>query len=115
MNPKKKCEKNFPKAYLEHTTTNENGYTTYRRRSFEQGGFTTTKKVKGEEKILHNRWVVPYNPLLLLKFKCHINVEVCTTTNSIKYLFQYVLKGGDKISLVVKDKDEDPKKQQRND
>ena len=111
MNPKKKCEKDFPKSYQDHTTVNENGYTTYRRR---KDGHTTTKKVKGEDQILHNRWVVPYNPMLLLKYKCHINVEVCTTTNSIKYLFKYVLKGGDKISLVVKDKDEDQPKQQRN-
>ena len=107
LNPKKKCEKDFPKAFQEHTTSSEQGFITYRRR---QKGHTTTKKVKGEDKILDNRWVVPYNPLLLQKYKCHLNVEVCASTNSIKYLFKYVLKGGDKISLIVKEKDDQTKK-----
>ncbi|KAL0018449.1 hypothetical protein WJX77_011797 [Trebouxia sp. C0004] len=35
---------------------------------------------------LFNDMVVPYNPALLLKFNCHINVEVVSTIKAIKHL-----------------------------
>ena len=38
---------------------------------------------------------MPNNPYLLLKVHCHINIEVCNTVNSIKYLFKYFYKGPD--------------------
>ena len=43
----------------------------------------------------NNRFVVPYNTYLLLKFNFHINVEVCSTVQCIKYLFKYCYKGHD--------------------
>ncbi|KAL4583062.1 hypothetical protein LXL04_007626 [Taraxacum kok-saghyz] len=52
------------------------------------------KKVR--DKILDNRWVVPYNPKLLMMFNCHLNVEVCSSIKSVKYAFKYVYKGHDK-------------------
>ena len=45
---------------------------------------------------LDNRWVVPYNPFLLLKFNAHINVEICSTVSSVKYFYKYVHKGHDR-------------------
>lgn len=45
---------------------------------------------------LENRWVVPYNPKLLMMYNCHINVEVCSSIKSVKYAFKYVYKGHDK-------------------
>ena len=83
VNSEKNCEKGYPKPYQTCTTTTEQGVTTYRRRTVQDGGNTFTKKVKGEEKTFGNRHVVPYNPLLLLKYKCHINVETCTTTGKV--------------------------------
>ena len=41
----------------------------------------------------------PYNPYLLAKFNCHINVEVCTTVKSVKYIYKYVYKGYDSASV----------------
>jgi len=39
-----------------------------------------------------NRYVVPYNPRLLLEFDSHINVEMCGTVRAVKYIFKYVFK-----------------------
>ncbi|UYV81362.1 hypothetical protein LAZ67_20000935 [Cordylochernes scorpioides] len=48
-----------------------------------------------------NRWVVPYNPYLLVRFIAHINVEVCASVKSVKYLFKYVYKGHDRAEVEV--------------
>lgn len=59
--------------------------------------------------MLNNRWVVPYNPYLLARFDCHINVEVCSTIKAVKYLYKYIYKGHDKIiyKLVTAKSNED--------
>lgn len=33
-------------------------------------------------------FVVPYNPYLLKKFNCHMNVEVCSGIRAVKYLYK---------------------------
>jgi hypothetical protein len=48
-----------------------------------------------------NRWIVPYNPYLTLKYNAHINVEACTSIKSVKYLFKYVYKGHDCANIRV--------------
>ena len=45
---------------------------------------------------LDNRRVVPHNPRLLLKYQCHINVEVVASICAIKYVYKYVFKGPDR-------------------
>lgn len=37
--------------------------------------------------------MVPYCPALTLKFDAHINVELCTSVQVIKYIYTYVYKG----------------------
>ncbi|XP_019225161.1 PREDICTED: uncharacterized protein LOC109206760 [Nicotiana attenuata] len=66
----------------------------YRRRN-------TGEVVKVREQYLHNSWVVPYNPYLLGKFNCHINVEVCSDIKVVKYLYKYICKGHEKIAFCV--------------
>jgi hypothetical protein len=44
-----------------------------------------------------NRWVVPYNLYLSLLFNCHINVEVCTSVTTVKYVY----KGHDRAQVDV--------------
>ena len=83
-----KCSKDFPKEFSVQTTTNKDGYPRYRRRD---NGIT----VNVGKYDVDNRWVVPYNPYLLMKYNAHINVEVCATVKSIKYLFKYIYKGHD--------------------
>ncbi|XP_057745081.1 uncharacterized protein LOC130962940 [Arachis stenosperma] len=50
---------------------------------------------------LDNRWVVSYNPWLLLKYDCHLNVQICSSIKSIKYLYKYCYKGLDRVAMDV--------------
>ena len=45
------------------------------------------KRVKGEDAIVDNSFVVPYSPLLSLCYKAHINVEVLYLVQAVKYLY----------------------------
>ncbi|XP_019149863.1 PREDICTED: uncharacterized protein LOC109146663 [Ipomoea nil] len=88
---KGRCSKHFPKNFLECSTFDDDGYPLYRRR---ENGRTITKNGI----VLDNRYVVPHNRHLLLKYKAHINVEWCNQSSSIKYLFKYVNKGHDRVT-----------------
>jgi hypothetical protein len=50
---------------------------------------------------MDNGWVVPYNPYLVLKYNAHINVELCSTIKSVKYLYKYVYKGYDCANIQI--------------
>ncbi|XP_040151861.1 uncharacterized protein LOC120893811 [Anopheles arabiensis] len=88
------CEKGFPKSFCEQTRSMDNGYPQYRRRN--NGRSVTVKGIK-----LDNRYVVPYNPWFTHKYNCHINIEVCTSISSVKYLYKYVYKGHDRLSVTL--------------
>lgn len=88
------CAKGYPKHFHSHTTREKSGYPEYGRR--DQGRSTMRKNVE-----LDNRWVVPHNPYLCEKDNCHINVEICSTINAIKYMYKYIYKGQDRATFTV--------------
>ena len=94
-----KCSKDYPKPFLQCTEQGQDSYPKYRRRNPEDGGNTGVIKMKQNghyvEQQITNQWRVPYNPVLLKHFNAHINVELCSSINSIKYFLKYVNKGSD--------------------
>ncbi|XP_060855149.1 uncharacterized protein LOC132932805 [Metopolophium dirhodum] len=95
-----KCSKDFPKAYAEETVyVADGGYPKYRRP--DDGRVVL---VRGRE--VGNECVVPYNPYLLAKYDAHINVEICTSIKSVMYIYKYIYKGHDRVTLEVQDQDE---------
>ncbi|XP_074357686.1 uncharacterized protein LOC141697289 [Apium graveolens] len=52
--------------------------------------------------VLENQWVVPYNRDLLVRYQCHINVEICAHAHSLKYLFKYFLEGHDRATVEIR-------------
>eukprot|EP00980_Cylindrotheca_fusiformis_P024629 scaffold12174_cov66-Cylindrotheca_fusiformis.AAC.3 len=48
-----------------------------------------------------NANVVPYNPWLLMKYRCHINVLACMTEiSSVRYLFRYYTTKGQDMATI---------------
>ncbi|XP_026384262.1 uncharacterized protein LOC113279821 [Papaver somniferum] len=92
---KRKCKRGFPKQFSECTVQGKDAYPVYQRRD-DGNTIQMSKKF-----IADNRFVVPYNPWLLQKYDCHINLEVCFTVQSVKYLYKYVYKGPDCIYFRV--------------
>jgi len=62
------CSRFYPKKFQPMTVIDEDGFAHYKRRD---NGVSVTKN----DISLDNRYVVPYNPKLLLKYQAHINVE----------------------------------------
>lgn len=90
-----KCSKRYPRQLTSETITGNDGYPQYRRRSTDDNGRSITLKVRNNDVVIDNRWIVPYCPLLSKIYKAHINVEYCNSVKSIKYICKYVNKGSD--------------------
>jgi len=99
-----KCSKDFPKPHNDFTRIDSKGFPIYRR--WKSGPTTIVKNI-----VVNSSWVVPYNPFLLRRFWFNINVEVCTHSKMVKYLFKYVHKGPDRGTALMKGsaKDKDDK------
>lgn len=89
-----KCSKHFPKPFVAETIVDNDGYAVYRRRN------NKAYHIKGKFRY-DNRYVVPHNRYLLLKYQAHINVEWCNRSKAIKYLFKYLNKGPDRATIVI--------------
>ncbi|XP_073152242.1 uncharacterized protein [Henckelia pumila] len=91
------CKKKFPKSFASFTTRGNDSYPIYRRC---EGTYDLISD--NGQMMVDNGWVVPYNPFLLLKFDCHINVEVCGGVKCVKYIYKYIHKGPDRVALELR-------------
>jgi hypothetical protein len=88
------CRFHYPENFNHVTLQGDDSYPQYRRRN-------NGRQVEVRKKILDNRWVVPYNPRLLMTFNRHINVEVCSNIKSVKYVFKYAYKSHDMTTVHI--------------
>ena len=91
-----RCTKHFPKKFCSQTIVDEDGFPVYRRRN--NGRFVERNQVR-----LDNRFIVPHNIGLLVKFQAHRNVQWCNHSRSIKYLFKYITKGPNRATLILEE------------
>jgi hypothetical protein len=90
-----KCKKRYPRSFSEETCCDVDGYFEYRHRQI--CIFIDPKM----QRVVDNRWIVPYNLHLATKYHAHINMEICSSISAVKYLFKYVYKGLDRATVVV--------------
>lgn len=88
------CRFRYLRQFCPATQQGKDPYPIYRRRD-------DGRQVKVRNAVLDNRWVVPYNPGLLMRYNCHINVEACSSIKAVKYLYKYIYKGHDRASFSV--------------
>lgn len=50
---------------------------------------------------------MPYNPVIIVKYGCHINLDAVGTTAVVKYLYKYMKKSADKIYISKTPENED--------
>jgi hypothetical protein len=87
------CVRGYPKDMSKETVVIPDGYPKYRRR----GRFTAD--IRG--RFLTDDWVVPHNKYLLLRWKCHINLEICSSFRCFKYVYKYTFKPPDSTAITV--------------
>ncbi|XP_078440862.1 uncharacterized protein LOC144710894 [Wolffia australiana] len=93
-----KCSKKFPKEFVSSTQVNNDGYPLYQHRN-------NGRIVQKGSHLINNRWVVAYNKYLCKVLNCHINVEICSSIQSVKYMYKYVYTGHDRIQDRISLKD----------
>ena len=87
------CKHRFPKEPQSATVICSNQFPLYRRRQL------FSAQVKG--RTVSDEWVAGYNALLLLRYRCHINVEICTHLKVTKYCYKYVFKRPDEAVIAI--------------
>ncbi len=75
------CKRHFPKDMARTTAILPNSFPQYRRR----GQF----HCKVKDRLVSDDWVVPHNATLLLRYRCHVNVEVASHIKCFKYVYKY--------------------------
>ena len=77
-------------------------YPEYKRRNNITNNHIYHFKRRNKIVLVDSSMVVPYNSFFKLKYKCHINIECFASVQSIKFIFDYIHKGGDKACCRIK-------------
>ena len=93
------CKKHFPKAFTTQTIIKEDGYPDY-------ACPENNRSIQKNQNTFDNSHVIPHSRELLVKFNCHINLEVCGSIKVIKYIHKYIYKGPDRATMQQEGADE---------
>ncbi|CAN0559955.1 unnamed protein product [Ectocarpus sp. 12 AP-2014] len=101
---RKYCQKRYPQPFSPVTNLNsKSGRAEYKR--LNNGDTEEIQCKNGENKTvtttIDNRYVVPYNPYLLMKYDAHICVDIVTDKAVIAYLYKYAYKQADTVRARV--------------
>jgi Helitron helicase-like domain at N-terminus len=99
---KGKCAKGYPMEWQEETLLDDSRGFVKMKRPFEphpQHPEKPAQTFKLGKKTYDRRSIVPYNPFLLRRLGCHVNIVPVNSFRQISYLFKYVFKGGDLAQL----------------
>ena len=96
---KKACRAGYPKSFIKQTYLQQNGYPNYARP--DNGRVIIKNGIKYD-----NRWVIPHNRYILLKYKCHVNVEHTASLSTVRYQFKYTHKGTDMATVQLLSKED---------
>jgi len=101
------CRKGYPRKFQQETVITADGYPLYRRRDTGLS-FTVPVRTSGGNvtTVIDNQRVVHYSSYFSLRYKAHINVEVCGSAQAVKYIHKYIYKGGDRATTIL-DSDHD--------
>ncbi|XP_020262380.1 uncharacterized protein LOC109838340 [Asparagus officinalis] len=88
------CKYHYPREFSPRSLQAKDAYPVYKRSK-------NNRTMLVRNKILNNQWVVPYNPYLLTRYNCHINVEICSGIKAVKYLYKYIYKGHDRVAVDI--------------
>jgi len=97
------CTMRFPRPLVADTISGINGYW---RCTPDDNGRSIMMKVKGNDVVVDNRWIVPYCPLLSKTSLTHFNVEYCNSIKSIKYVCKYMNKESNMAVFGIADPNE---------
>lgn len=92
MKKKWNCKNHYQKCFIDVSTIGIHCFPQYRHYNI---GIIT----KVRDKFLDNRCIVPHNPYLIANFDCYINVEICSTIKTLKYLYKYIYKDHDCVTF----------------
>jgi len=59
--------------------------------------------------VIDNQRVVPYSPYFSIRYKAHINLEVCGSVKAVKYIRKYIYKGEDRATAIVESEQDEIK------
>ena len=74
------CARRFPKSLIMASRIAHDGFPEYRRRGRFSG--------RDGDRIVTDEWVVPHNPYLIVRYRCHVCVEVAGHVRSCKYVYK---------------------------
>ena len=104
----KTCHEGFPRQFQPENIITEDDYPLYRRKNMGQCFSIPVRATEGNVMaVIDNQRVVHYSPYFSLRYKAHVNVEVCGSVKAVKYIHNYIYMGGDRATaIMISDHDE---------